>query len=67
MGLHFAAKRVAFCGKMQPNLPQIALYFAAKYSLFCRKIPLRFAAKQRGNLRQNSRVGTTFRSDCLEI
>jgi len=36
---------VAICGKSHRVLRQIALHFAAKCVVFCRKIALRFAAK----------------------
>ena len=36
--MHFAAKWVAFCRKMECILPQNGLHFAAKWVAFCRKM-----------------------------
>jgi hypothetical protein len=48
IGLHFAAKRVAFCRKTQPNLRQIALYFAAKYRYVLRQNSAAICGKTAG-------------------
>jgi len=43
--LHFAAKRVALCGKMRCIMRQNTLHYAAKYTAFLRQNTLRFCGK----------------------